>query len=120
MAKNSEHQFSKVATKTAQIGGRPLAFGMAARFVVGWLIAGPLFSFSNTWQLVLNTVSSIVTFLMVFLIQNAQNRDSAALQLQLDELIRVTSARDQLIGADQLSEPELESVRSDMEQDNHA
>jgi low affinity Fe/Cu permease len=71
-------------------------------------------------ELVMNTVSSIVTFLMVFLIQNAQNRDSEALQLKLDELIRVTAARNQLIGVEHLSEPELESVRSDVEQDNHA
>ena len=118
MAKNSEHQFSKVATKTAQIVGRPLVFGMAAGLVAAWLISGPLFSFSDTWQLVMNTVSSIVTFLMVFLIQNAQNRDSEALQLKLDELIRVTAARNQLIGIEQLSEPELESVRSDIEQNN--
>src|SRR3979409_1308848 len=120
MAKNSEHQFSKVATKTAQIGGRPLAFGIAAGFVAAWLISGPLFSFSDTWQLVMNTVSSIVTFLMVFLIQNAQNRDSEALQRKLDEAIRVTAARNQLIGAEQLSEPELESIRSNIEQENQA
>ena len=68
----------------------------------------------------MNTVSSIVTFLMVFLIQNAQNRDSAALQLKLDELIRVTAACDQLIGIEQLSEPEQESVRTDIEQDDRA
>ena len=74
MAKNSEHQFSKVATKTAQFAGRPLVFGLAAGLVAAWLISGPLFSFSDTWQLVMNTVSSIVTFLMVFLIQNAQFR----------------------------------------------
>ena len=90
MAKNSEHQFSKVATKTAQFAGRPLVFGFAAGLVAAWLISGPFFSFSDTWQLVMNTVSSIVTFLMVFLIQNAQNRDGEALQLKLDELIRVT------------------------------
>jgi low affinity Fe/Cu permease len=78
MAKNSEHQFSKVATKTAQFAGRSLVFGLAAGLVAAWLISGPLFSFSDTWQLVMNTVSSIVTFLMVFLIQNAQNRDSEA------------------------------------------
>jgi low affinity Fe/Cu permease len=116
MAKNSEHHFSKVATKTAQFAGRPLVFGLAAGLVAAWLISGPLFSFSDTWQLVMNTVSSIVTFLMVFLIQNAQNRDSEALQLKLDELIRVTAARNKLIGIEELSEPELASVRSDIEQ----
>src|SRR5882757_3115794 len=115
MAQNGEHQFSKVATKTAQIGGRPLAFGIAAGFVVGWLIAGPVFHFSDTWQLVMNTVSSIVTFLMVFLIQNAQNRDSAALQVKLDEVIRVIEGRRELMGVERLSQPELDSVRRDVE-----
>src|SRR3977135_846899 len=109
-----EHWFSKFASETATRSGRPWAFGIAGGFVAGWLLTGPVFGFSDTWQLVMNTISSIVTFMMVFLIQNAQNRDTAALQLKLDELIRVTSARDQLIGAEQLSEPELESVRSDI------
>ena len=93
---------------------------MAAGLVAAWLISGPLFGFSDTWQLVMNTVSSIVTFLMVFLIQNAQNRDSEALQLKLDELIRVTAARNQLIGVEHLSEPELDLIRSDIERNKHA
>jgi low affinity Fe/Cu permease len=74
----------------------------------------PLFHFSDTWQLVMNTISSIVTFLMVFLIQNAQNRERTALQLKLDELIRVTDARNKLVGIERLSEPELESVRDEI------
>lgn len=82
--------------------------------MAGWLLTGPLFHFSDTWQLVMNTISSIVTFLMVFLIQNAQNRDSSALQLKLDELIRVTDARNKLMGIEQLSEPEIEAVRDDV------
>jgi low affinity Fe/Cu permease len=90
--------------------------GIAGLFVAGWLLTGPFFHFSDTWQLVMNTISSIVTFLMVFLIQNAQNRDSSALQLKLDELIRVTEARNELIGIERLSEPELDSVRDDVEQ----
>jgi low affinity Fe/Cu permease len=113
---NSEHWFSKIATNTANNSGRPWAFGIAGLFVAGWLLTGPFFHFSDTWQLVMNTISSIVTFLMVFLIQNAQNRDSSALQLKLDELIRVTEARNKLMGIERLSEPELESVRDEVEQ----
>jgi low affinity Fe/Cu permease len=115
-ANNSEQWFSKIASDTANNSGRPWAFGIASLFVVGWLITGPLFHFSDTWQLVMNTISSIVTFLMVFLIQNAQNRDSAALQLKLDELIRVTEGQNSLRGIEGLSEPELESVRDKVEQ----
>src|SRR5450755_1517199 len=79
-----------------------------------FILTGPLFHFSDTWQLVMNTLSSIVTFLMVFLIQNAQNRESTALQLKLDELIRVTEARNKLIGIERLSEGELEAVRKEV------
>jgi low affinity Fe/Cu permease len=84
--------------------------------VVGWLVCGPIFQFSDTWQLVMNTVSSIVTFLMVFLIQNAQNRDSTAIQVKLDELVRVTEARNKLIGLEHLTESEMESLRDELEQ----
>jgi low affinity Fe/Cu permease len=115
VAKSSgEHWFSKIATDTANGSGRPWAFGLAAAFVVGWLITGPAFHFSDTWQLVMNTLSSIVTFLMVFLIQNAQNRESSALQLKLDELIRVTQARNQMMGIEQLSDDDLKAVRTEM------
>jgi len=102
-----------MATETANGSGRPWAFGIAGCFVAGWLVTGPVFHFSDTWQLVMNTMSSIVTFLMVFLIQNTQNRESTALQLKLDELIRTTDARNKLIGIEQLSEPELEAVRDE-------
>ncbi|MDB5515208.1 MAG: hypothetical protein JWQ17_1966 [Tardiphaga sp.] len=111
MAKDDgEHWFSRIATETANGSGRLIA----AAFVAGWLITGPLFHFSDTWQLVMNTISSIVTFLMVFLIQNAQNRESLALQLKLDELIRVTEARNKLMGIEQLSEAELKTQREEM------
>ena len=112
-----EGRFSKVATTTANFGGRPWAFGAAAIFVIGWVLAGPLFHFSDTWQLVMNTMSSIVTFLMVFLIQNAQNRDSVALQMKLDELIRATEARDKLLGIERLSEPELQAMRDKIDKE---
>jgi low affinity Fe/Cu permease len=118
MVEKSEHWFSKIATETANVSGRPWTFGIAGGLVVGWLVTGPLFHFSDTWQLVMNTISSIVTFLMVFLIQNAQNRDSAALQMKLDELIRVTAARERLVGIERLSEPELETVREEIEKDS--
>jgi low affinity Fe/Cu permease len=98
-------------------GRRPAENRRAGGFVVAWLVTGPLFHFSDTWQLVMNTISSIVTFLMVFLIQNAQNRDSAALQMKLDELIRVTAARERLVGIERLSEPELKTVREEIEKD---
>jgi low affinity Fe/Cu permease len=114
VAKNTgEHWFSKIATDTANGSGRPWAFGIAGGFVAAWLLTGPLFHFSDTWQLVMNTISSIVTFLMVFLIQNAQNRESTALQLKLDELIRVTEARNKLVGIERLPEPELEAIRNE-------
>ena len=116
MAKTvEEHWFSKFASEIATKSGRPWAFGIAGGFVAGWLVTGPIFAFSDTWQLVMNTISSIVTFLMVFLIQNTQNRDSSALQLKLDELIRATEAKNKLIGFERLSEPELESVRVKVE-----
>lgn len=112
----SDHWFTKIATKTATNSGRPSAFAVAILFVAGWLISGLLFHFSDTWQLVMNTVSSIVTFVMVFLIQNTQNRDSSALQLKLDELIRTTEGRNSLMGIERLSQPELESVRTNVQQ----
>src|SRR5262249_47335296 len=80
--------FRKVAHRTADLVGPPLAFGVALGSIVLWLASGPLFRFSDTWQLVINTATTIVTFLMVFLIQNAQNRDARAFHLKLDELLR--------------------------------
>jgi low affinity Fe/Cu permease len=91
--------FTDVATGIASFVGRPLAFILAAASIVVWGVSGPLFGFSDTWQLVVNTSTTIVTFLIVFLIQNSQNRDSAAIQAKLDELIRaVGTARNQFIG----------------------
>ena len=89
--------FADIATTIAQQSGRPFTFVLALLVVVAWAAIGPLFHFSDTWQLVINTSTTIITFLMVFVIQNTQNRDGAAIQAKLDELIRVGAARNTLI-----------------------
>ncbi|HEV2620561.1 MAG TPA: low affinity iron permease family protein [Frateuria sp.] len=103
--------FRSFAEATARYSGRPAAFLTAAFIVVVWAASGPMFHFGDTWQLVINTGTTIITFLMVFLIQNSQNRDSAALQIKLDELIRATEARNSLIDLDGLDEDALERIR---------
>ena len=107
--------FGDLANKTSQAAGRASAFMMAAGVVLVWAITGPLFQYSDTWQLVINTGTTIVTFLMVFLIQNSQNRDSAAIQVKLDELIRVSAARNSLVGIEHLTDDEIEELRSKCE-----
>src|SRR5690349_1946255 len=100
--------FEGAASRVATAAGRPKAFLLATLVIVVWAVSGPLFHWSDTWQLVINTGTTIVTFLMVFLIQNAQNRDGAAIQAKLDELIRaVGHARNEFIGIEHLSEAEL-------------
>ncbi len=106
--------FGKFAKKTAYYAGRPATFITAILLIVVWAASGPLFGFSDTWQLMVNTSTTIVTFLMVFLIQNSQNRDGEALQLKLDELIKVQkNANNALMNLEDLSEEELEEVRKD-------
>jgi low affinity Fe/Cu permease len=108
--------FEHLAAKVAAWAGRPWAFVGALSIIVVWAIMGPLFDWSDTWQLVINTGTTIVTFIMVFLIQNAQNRDASAIQAKLDELIRaVGHARNEFIGIEHLSEGELIAIRQGLE-----
>ena len=99
--------FTRFAKATARGAGHPATFGVALLVILSWAVTGPLFHFSDTWQLVINTGTTIVTFLMVFLIQNTQNRDGVALQTKLDELIRSSSAGDEFIGIEKLTDKEL-------------
>jgi low affinity Fe/Cu permease len=104
--------FSRSAQWTSRQCGRPLTFALAVIVIIVWAITGPVFGYSDTWQLIINTGTTIITFLMVFLIQNSQNRDSAAVQLKLDELIRVTeAARNKLLTLEDSSEDELERLK---------
>ena len=110
--------FTRIAGGIASAAGQPLAFIVAVVSILLWAMSGPLFGFSDTWQLVVNTSTTIITFLMVFLIQNAQNRDAAAMQAKLDEIIRaVEGARNGYIGIEHLTERELEEIRSDIEKE---
>lgn len=108
--------FNKVANWTSKAAGRASTFILAGGVVVVWAASGPLFQFSDTWQLVINTGTTIVTFLMVFLIQNSQNRDGAAIQVKLDELIRTSAARNSFVGIEHLTDDELEEIRGKCEQ----
>ena len=108
--------FTQFASAVSKITGRPATFIACCAFVVAWALTGPVFGFSDTWQLAINTSTTIVTFLMVFLIQNTQNRDNAAIQAKLDEIIRTSDSDNKFIGIEHLSDEELEAILEDVEQ----
>jgi low affinity Fe/Cu permease len=108
--------FSAIASATSRWTGRASAFLLCCATVVVWAATGPMFHYSDTWQLVINTGTTIVTFLMVFLIQNTQNRDNAAVQAKLDELIRTSKAKNEFIGIEHLSDAELDEILEQCEQ----
>jgi low affinity Fe/Cu permease len=108
--------FTVFAGRIAAFAGQPLSFILALACIVVWVVTGPLFGFSAGWQLVINTGTTIVTFLMVFLVQNSQNRDSAAIQAKLDELIRaIEQARNEFIGIEHMTDAEIERIRAELE-----
>jgi low affinity Fe/Cu permease len=107
-------QFTRFAKWTAHASGRPATFMLACGVIVVWAATGPLFAFSDTWQLVINTGTTVVTFLMVFLIQSTQNRDSEAIQVKLDEIIRaIGRAKNELLDLEELEESDLDRIRKE-------
>ena len=111
-----EKLFNRLANATARLTGKPLTFALCFMVILVWAVTGPIFGFSQTWQLVINTGTTIVTFLMVFLIQNTQNRDAAAMQAKLDELVYATrTARNRFIGIEHLTDTELGEILREVE-----
>ncbi|MFN2508056.1 MAG: low affinity iron permease family protein [Chthoniobacterales bacterium] len=109
---NKKSWFNIFAKAAARISGRPVTFTIALAIIIVWAITGPLFGFSDTWQLIINTGTTIVTFLMVFLIQNTQNRDAEAVQIKLDELIRATKgAHTVLLDLEELDDKHLKTIK---------
>ena len=110
---NIAESFTRFAKATARASGKPTTFGLALLVILTWAVTGPIFRFSDTWQLIINTGTTIVTFLMVFLIQNTQNRDSVAMQIKLDELLRAAKgAETAMADLEDLTEEELEAFQT--------
>jgi low affinity Fe/Cu permease len=107
--------FGEVANTVARSAGRPSAFALAVFVIVAWGVTGPIFGYSDTWQLIINTGTTVITFLMVFLIQNSQNRDNAAIQVKLDELIRVSKVKNMFVGIEHLTDEELDDLHETCE-----
>jgi low affinity Fe/Cu permease len=113
---NNSNIYARAAKAVSRVAAQPAVFLLAVLVIVVWIITGPIFAYSDTWQLVINTGTTIVTFLMVFLIQNTQNRDTAAIQLKLDELIRATQgAHNALLDLEELDDREIEAIRNKYE-----
>lgn len=113
-----QHFFTRIASRAAHIMGQPVTFVIAVGFIVVWAASGPLLQYSDTWQLIVNTATTVMTFLAVFLIQNSQNRDGAAMQAKLDEILRVLEkARNEFIGIEHLTDDEIEKIRKALEAD---
>ena len=114
MSENKNHLFTRFAKRISNLTGKPVTFILAVLVIIIWGITGPLFDFNQTWQLVINTGTTIITFLMIFLIQNTQNRDTEALQVKLDEIIRATKdARNEVLDLEDLDEKELDEIREE-------
>lgn len=110
--------FTGIATKCAQLMGQPLAFIISTLFIVVWAVSGPFMHYSDTWQLIVNTATTVLTFLAVFLIQNSQNRDGAAMQAKLDEIIRaLDKARVEFVGIEHLTDAQIARIREALEAD---
>lgn len=110
--------FAAFSHRVSSAAGQPVAFILAVAIILLWIVTGPLFDYSDTWQLIINTGTTIVTFLMVFVIQNAQNRDGSAMQAKLDELIRaIEGARNDFIGIEHLTEAQLEQIKAVLEKE---
>jgi low affinity Fe/Cu permease len=109
-----QHRFGQFAKRIERVVGHPFTFALMLALIVVWAVTGPIFKFSDTWQLVINTGTTIVTFLMVFLIQNSQNRDTGAIQAKLDELIRaIEGAHNALLDLEELDDEQIEHIRRD-------
>lgn len=114
MEKREVSLFTRFARVASNVTGRPITFIIAVLIILGWALLGPVFGFSDTWQLVINTGTTIITFLMVFLIQSTQNRDTEAVQIKLDEIIRsIRGARNEVLDLEEMDEKELNQIRKE-------